>query len=125
METTVLLTLIGTLFLVPIINIVVGVVSKKNPPKEINRIRGYRTSLSMASQEAWDYANMRMAEFMIKIGLYSLLSSIVVGVIVFIAKMGMGIATIVVMVVVILQALALMLPIRTIEKELRQEVYKK
>lgn len=125
MEKTALITLIGTLLLVPVINIIVGIISKKNPPKEINRIRGYRTSLSMASQEAWDYANMRMSELMIKIGLCSLIVSVILGAILFFIKMNIDVVSIIVVIVVIVQALVLMLPIRTIEKELREEVYKK
>ena len=43
--------------LVPAVMIAFGVVCKKNPPKKINSWYGYRTSRSMASQEAWDFAH--------------------------------------------------------------------
>lgn len=41
---------------------VLGLFYKFRPPREINRISGYRTSRSMRSQQAWDYAQKRVAD---------------------------------------------------------------
>lgn len=45
-----------SLFL-PLILFLIGRSWKKHPPKEINSFYGYRTTRSMASQEAWDFAH--------------------------------------------------------------------
>ena len=46
-----------SLLLIPAVMVGFGMVCKKNPPKNINSWYGYRTSRSMASQEAWDFAH--------------------------------------------------------------------
>ena len=46
-----------SLLLILAVMIGFGMVCKKNPPKNINSWYGYRTSRSMASQEAWDFAH--------------------------------------------------------------------
>ncbi len=50
----------------------VGVITYKFPPKKINHLYGYRTPLSMQSQEHWDYAQKISAKKMIQIGLFLL-----------------------------------------------------
>ena len=47
-----------TLFLPLIIIAITGYYFKNNPPKKINKMVGYRTKRSMASQEAWDFAQV-------------------------------------------------------------------
>jgi uncharacterized membrane protein len=46
----------------------------RNPPKDINKMMGYRSSRSMRSQEAWDFAQRYAAQLMMKWGLVSMLS---------------------------------------------------
>jgi len=41
----------------PILMILIGLLWKKHPPKQINSFYGYRTARSMQSLEAWDYAH--------------------------------------------------------------------
>lgn len=41
---------------IPAIMLTLGILWKKNPPKNINGFYGYRTPRSMKSQEAWDFA---------------------------------------------------------------------
>lgn len=42
--------------LIPVIMIVVGNVFVKHPPKTINEIYGYRTSMARKNQDTWDFA---------------------------------------------------------------------
>lgn len=56
--------LIGTIF------IVVSLVTKIFPPKEINAVYGYRTSTSMKSQEAWSFAQEYSSNKMIHSGVF-------------------------------------------------------
>lgn len=56
---------------------VTGLFIKKNPPKMINSLFGYRTKRSMKNQLLWDEANKYSAEIMMRYGLaYALISSI-------------------------------------------------
>lgn len=124
---TVKIIMYTTLFLVPVIMLIIGLRVKSNPPKEINNIKGYRTKLSMASQEAWDYANGRMGVLMVRSALYALIVSVVSLIIMLIIKIDPlnNIFTIVVCAVMVIQLVIVMLPMKTIEKELKEEVYKK
>lgn len=67
--------------LVPLTMALIGARFRKNPPKRVNWFFGYRTSRSMKSQEAWDYANRRMGEVWWKTGLVLGASSVLVAVI--------------------------------------------
>lgn len=54
--------------LIPFIMIIMGLVFMFRPPKKINSIYGYRTSHSMASQEAWNYAHVIAGRVWLVIG---------------------------------------------------------
>jgi uncharacterized membrane protein len=58
-----------TSMLVPFTMALIGALFRKNPPKRMNWFYGYRTSRSMKSPEAWDYANRRMGEIWWRTGL--------------------------------------------------------
>lgn len=51
-----------------VIILVVGWIMAKYPPKNINPLYGYRTSLSMKNQQTWDEANRFSARLMIRSG---------------------------------------------------------
>lgn len=53
----------------PVAMIVLGLIYKFWPPREINRISGYRTPKSMRSQTTWDYAQKRIADTFPPLGL--------------------------------------------------------
>lgn len=114
------------LFIVPAILFIVGKIMKKKTPKQINRYVGYRTARSMASQEAWDYANARMVELSGKSTLYSL----VIGVIGLIALIIANIPTdgvlyaVIVSAIMLVQAICVVIPTLTVERELKNEAYK-
>ncbi len=55
--------------LLPVAMALIGACFKKNPPKRVNWLYGYRTARSMKSQEAWDYAHRRMGEVWWRTGL--------------------------------------------------------
>lgn len=52
----------------PLLTIVLGGVFVKNPPKTINGIYGYRTSLSRKNQQTWDFAQRYCGRLWKKIG---------------------------------------------------------
>jgi len=50
-----------TLFLSGLCFLIAGFVMSQYPPKKINSLYGYRSSASMKSQEAWDFAQRKSA----------------------------------------------------------------
>jgi len=52
--------------------LLLGWVLYKYPPKEINSRYGYRTSKSMKSQDAWDFAQAYSGKLMMKAGAFLL-----------------------------------------------------
>ncbi|SFA86906.1 SdpI/YhfL protein family protein [Bacillus sp. cl95] len=58
-----------TIYLIPILMIIIGVFIKLKAPKQINFFYGYRTQRSMSSQEAWDYAQQLLGKYSLRIGI--------------------------------------------------------
>jgi uncharacterized membrane protein len=59
----------NTDLLIPIIMITFGLIFKLKPPTKINFIYGYRTTRSMQSKQAWDYAHSRIGNLWLYIGI--------------------------------------------------------
>lgn len=55
--------------LIPIMMMVFGWIFLRRPPREINGVYGYRTSRSMASKEAWDFAHRYFGKIWFWLGL--------------------------------------------------------
>lgn len=53
--------------------VLIGIIVRKFPPKEINDLYGYRTKRSRASQEAWDFAQEYSNDLLIWVGAYNIL----------------------------------------------------
>lgn len=56
------------LALVGVIFILVGIIMLLFPPKKINFLYGYRTNLSMKTQENWDYSQKYSAKLIMVLG---------------------------------------------------------
>ena len=52
--------------------VVLGLLTKQFPPREINDFYGYRTKKSMENQEAWDFAQIYSSDLVVWIGVYNL-----------------------------------------------------
>ena len=104
-----ILMLLGACF-VPILILVIVIIFQKHAPKEINGFIGYRTRRSMQSQEAWDYANKRMGEIWLALGVILLVVTIPLSLL--LGENG-------VVVLVIAQTIALILSIIPVEMELK------
>ena len=63
-------------FLVPGLMIIFGRVFLKHPPKTINGIYGYRTTMSGKNQETWDFAHQYCGKLWWKLGWILLVISI-------------------------------------------------
>ena len=66
-----------SVLLIPIIMIIFGSIFKKKAPKEINIAFGYRSSMSMSSKEAWDFAHAYIGKLWLVFGIVMLLASVV------------------------------------------------
>ena len=64
--------LFATVFLLPLVMIFLGLIWRKNGPKTINSVYGYRTKRSMASQEAWNFAHIYSGKIFLSVGLIQL-----------------------------------------------------
>ena len=61
--------------LLPVIILVVALIARAKPNKEINSTFGYRTKKSMSSQENWDKAQELMAKYMLIISVVMIVVS--------------------------------------------------
>ena len=62
-----------TIFLIPVLMILVGIIMFKNPPKKINFFVGYRSVNSMKDKEIWDFSNKYCGKLFTIIGLILLI----------------------------------------------------
>lgn len=54
--------------LMPSVMVFFGLLFRSHPPPRINWVYGYRTSRSMKSLEAWDYAHRRLGRLWTVLG---------------------------------------------------------
>ena len=64
--------------LIPLIMLIGGYCMYKNPPKEINGLVGYRTTMSKKNKDTWVFAHNYCGRLWIKLGLILLISTIIV-----------------------------------------------
>ena len=62
---------------VPVIILIVGLIAKAKPARNINGVIGYRSKTSKSSQEMWDKAQILMAKYLIIIGVILLAVSVI------------------------------------------------
>ena len=72
--------IISMFFIVPITMIGIGVLWRKGGPKKINGLYGYRTTRSMASQEAWYFAHIYSGKVFLIIGIIQFIITIPIGI---------------------------------------------
>jgi uncharacterized membrane protein len=61
-----------------VIFILAGLIQKRFPPKEINSLYGYRTTLSMKNQQNWDEGNRYSTTLIIKCGWILVITGIII-----------------------------------------------
>ena len=109
--------MIYTVFLIPILIIVVGFIMNKYPPKKINIFVGYRTSNSMKNDNAWKEANNYCGKLWMILGLIMFFISIIIFIlnIFTIISFTENILTI----IILLQVVIMILPIFMVEKRIK------
>ena len=64
--------------LIPIVMLICGFFMSKYPPKEINGIIGYRTTMSRKNKDTWKFAHDYCGRLWFKIGLVLLIPAIII-----------------------------------------------
>ncbi len=105
--------------LIPAIMVGIGTRFLKHPPKTINALYGYRTARSMKNQETWNFAHETCGRLWVRLGKLSFLPALLAAVLTF----GRGIETVSVVsvVVVTIQTLALIGSIFPVERALKRK----
>lgn len=104
--------------LIPLSMIILGYLFKKNPPKNINGIYGYRSSRSMRNETTWKFANQLAGEYWKRWGILILIPSVFIDIALYqqndllISKASL--------IVCILQLIPLTLPVYFVEKQLKK-----
>lgn len=104
--------------LVPLAMIGIGFRFASHPPKKINGVYGYRTTRSMKSQEAWTFANSYCGVIWKKVGVYMAVLTAIPSILSW--WMGENGQSLVSVVLVILQCIALFASIYPVEKALKE-----
>ncbi len=104
--------------LVPVLITVCGFMMYKRPPKEINDIYGYRTSMSKKNKETWKFAHDYCGRLWIKVGIIMLIVSIIIQIF-FINSNNDTIGTMT-CILCIIQTIILVITIIPVERALKQ-----
>lgn len=64
--------------LIPVLMIIIGRIMWKNPPKKINGVMGYRTSMSMKNMDTWKFAHEHSGKLWWKLGWIMLVPTVLV-----------------------------------------------
>ena len=103
--------------LIPSLMIILGIILKIKPPKKINHFYGYRTTRSMSSQKAWDYAQVTCGKLWLNIGIVLFIATIISKLIMPINEEDSS------LIIMFIGIIALFTPIPIIEKRLKIEKY--
>lgn len=104
--------------LIPIVMITGGYFMYKKPPKEINGLLGYRTTMSKKNQDTWKFAHDYCGRLWLKIGVIMMIPSILVQIpFLHAGEDAIGVCTLVLESVQVIVLIATIIPV---EKALKQ-----
>jgi uncharacterized membrane protein len=107
--------------LIPLIMIIFGRVMFKHPPKSINGVYGYRTSMSMKNMDTWYFAHEVCGKLWWKLGWVMFVPSIVIQLPFF--KSNDNIVGIVGVILCTIQSVVLIASISPVEKALKRNFH--
>lgn len=108
-----------TIMFMPVLFIIAGCIQKNRPPKKINKTVGFRTALSMESQEAWDYANKQIGVYWMKVGIVELIISVIAMVILTVLPIESSVTVkLIAIVIMVVELMGAMIPVNLVNKEL-------
>lgn len=109
--------MIYSIFLVPNLIIIIGLLLFKYPPKKINIFFGYRTNRSMKNKKNWDYANKCCGKLWIILGLIMILMCFFI-LIIFKLK-SIIITETIASIIILFEVLVIIIPIFIIENKIK------
>ncbi|WP_330680352.1 SdpI family protein [Holtiella tumoricola] len=104
--------------LIPLMMLGFGIMFEKNPPKNINGVYGYRTSMSMKNQDIWNFAHQYCGKVWRTWGLMILIVSIFFTIISYF--LGEAVQGIICSGLVVVQTIILIVSIIPVEKALKR-----
>ena len=105
--------------MIPFMMILFGYIFKNNPPKDINSIYGYRTSMAMKNMDSWKFAHRYFGKLWFVIGIIILPVSIIP--MFFFIKQSTDVVGIAGTIIEFIQIVVLLIPIYSTEKALKKE----
>ena len=105
--------------MIPFMMILFGYIFKNNPPKDINSIYGYRTSMSKKNMDTWKFAHYYFGKLWFVIGIIILPVSIIP--MFFFIKQSTDVVGTAGSIIEIIQIIVLLIPIYSTEKALKKE----
>lgn len=105
--------------IIPIIMIIIGVISMRDIPKDINSFAGYRTDRSMKNIDTWRFANRYCGQLWKKLGIYTLIISVICTVISFLLTI--EVQSIVSLVLTVIQIIIIIFSVYLVEKQLKNK----
>lgn len=106
-----------TIFLLPVIIILIGYLMNKYPPKKVNWIVGYRTRKAMKDENVWKKANEYCGALWIKIGLIMFVISLMLCVLTYLKVIVLSEAFLTV--IVLCQVIPLLFSVILVEKKIK------
>lgn len=104
-----------TVFLIPILIVVVGFLLFKFPPSKPNWFIGYRTNKSMKDEKAWKEANNYCGKLFLIVGLFELFLSIVLLVLNYLS---ISFSDTILSIIVIVQLIPMLITVVLVEKKI-------
>ncbi len=104
-----------TVFLIPLLIVVVGFLLFKFPPSKPNWFIGYRTSKSLKDKKTWKEANNYCGKLFLMVGLFELIFSVVLLVLNYLS---VNFSETVLSIVIIIQLLPMLVTVVLVEKKI-------
>lgn len=111
--------MVCVIVMIPFMMIFFGYIFKNNPPKDINSIYGYRTSMSKKNMDTWKFAHHYFGKLWFVIGIIILPVSIIP--MFFFIKQSTDVVGTAGSIIEIIQIIFLLIPIYSTEKALKKE----
>lgn len=111
--------MVCVIVMIPFMMIFFGYIFKNNPPKDINSIYGYRTSMSKKNMDTWKFAHHYFGKLWFVIGIIILPVSIIP--MFFFIKQSTDVVGTAGSIIEIIQIIVLLIPIYSTEKALKKE----
>lgn len=106
-----------TIFIIPVMMLLIGYLMFKYPPKKINFLIGYRTRASMKNERVWKEANQYFGILLIKYGCGMLAAVLLFSVLVWLKTIAF--TEFVLIIIVLVQVIVIVITALQVDKKIR------